>query len=232
MSENILVCDKSIPFAGMVAGELRRGNSMVALAGTNPSFSETETDAPVSHTGAALCEVSWNRRSPLSSKTLLLETRNSLPSLDGALLLFDAQAFLASLDSAKISVSALLDEYVEGYIHLVHELGSFFQKQKKGRITFTVRRFPPRSALPGSMETVFAVAEAAFIRLAEETALYFSSQGLTPCPLILLGDGDDTEDAIWLAGKLSEPSTGKAASRGGPVRWVKAGSRNLLGLLS
>ena len=154
-------------------------------------------------------------------------------SLDSALLVYDAQAFISSLSGELESVPALLDDYIDGYVFLVRELASLFLHQKKGRIFFAIRPFPSRSVLPGSSETVFALAEAAFIRLAEETSAYFSSSGSThvSCPLIRLGDGDDTEDATWLADKLADPDAGKLVSRGGSPRWVKAGSRNILGIL-
>jgi len=233
MSERILVCDKSIPFAGMVAGELRNKNAAVALVHTAASGEAGSLEASSASAVPALHEISWTRRSQLSAKTVLLETRNTLLSLDNALLVYDAQAFISSLSGELESVPALLDDYIDGYVFLVRELASFFLHQKKGRIFFAIRPFPSRSVLPGSSETVFALAEAAFIRLAEETSAYFSSSGSThvSCPLIRLGDGDDTEDAAWLADKLADRDTGKLVSRGGSPRWVKAGSRNILGIL-
>lgn len=234
MSERILVCDNSIPFAGMVAGQLRQKNASVALACREENQPTEGTDRAVTAGIPALSEISWSRSSPLSAKTLLLEARNVLGGMDSALLVFDAQAFYASVVTGKDSIPALLDEYIDAYVFLVRETASFFTRQKRGRLFFALRPFPSRSGLPGSPETVFALAEAAFIRLAEETSVYFGTTGSIPvtCPLVRLGDGDDTEDALWLADKLASPESAKGIGRSGPPRWVKAGSRNLFGILS
>lgn len=234
MSERILVCDKSIPFAAMVAGELRQRNAAVALACREDDLSSEGAERSSPAEVPVLSDLAWSRSSPLSAKTLLLEARNTIGGMDSALLVFDAQAFFASLVTGRDSISSILDDYIDGYVFLVQELASFFTREKRGRLFFALRVFPPRSGLPGSPETVFAMAEAAFIRLAEETAAHFSSAGSIPveCPLVRLGDGDDTEDARWLAEKLSSRDSTKNASRSGSPRWVKAGSRNLFGLLS
>lgn len=230
MSARILICDTSIPFAGMVAEKLRENNASVALVSVESDIDSRVTD---------LSKLHWKRRSQLSSKTLLLQVRNLLTTVDSALVLFDAQAFLANLVPGQDSLPALLDDFVNGYIYLVRELASLFLRQKKGYLFFAYRPFPPRSGLPGSTETAFSVAEASFIRLAEETSAYFSSLSGIPvnCPLVLLGDGDDTEDASWFAEKLIAAESRKTGILSSitprrSYRWIKAGSRSLFGLLS
>ena len=234
MSERILVCDNSIPFAGLVAGELRQKNAAVALACREEDLASGKSERTAAAGIPVLTDIVWTRSSPLSAKTMLLETRNMIGGLDSALLVFDAQVFLSSLVAGKDSASALLDEYIDAYVFLVQELSLFFNRQKRGRLVFALRPFPSRSGIPGSPETVFAMAESAFVRLAEETAAHYSSAGSVPvdCPLIRFGDGDDTEDARWLAEKLSSRDSTKNASKSGSPRWVRAGSRNLFGLLS
>lgn len=232
MSERILVCDNSIPFAGMVSGELRKKKVSVALACREESSPVQVNDRTASAGIPSLNEIPWSRSSPLSAKTLLLEARNVLGGIDSALLMFDAQAF-SSDATGNDSIPALLDAYIDTYVFLVQEIASCFIRQKKGRLFFALRAFPPRSGVPGSRETAFSLTEAAFIRLAEETAGYFGSIGSIPvaCPLVRLGDGEDAEDALWLAEKLAAPESTKGFGRAGSPRWVKAGSRNIFNLL-
>ena len=72
MSERILVCDNSIPFAGMVAGELRQRNASVALACRNETQSSDVLDRSAIQGAPVLSEISWSCNSPLSATTLLL----------------------------------------------------------------------------------------------------------------------------------------------------------------
>lgn len=238
MSERILICDRSIPFAGMVGKKLREKNASVALV----SVGSIEYEKPVEPGSAFqeenLTQLFWNRRSQLSAKTLILQAKNLFTTVDSALIIFDAQAFLADMVSGQESLPALLDDYVNGYMYLAREISSLFLRQKKGQLFFSYRPFPPRTGLPGSIETVFAVAESAFIRLAEESAAYFASLAGMPisCHLVRLGDGDDTEDAAWFAEKLAPAQSAKTSIlRNFGTRsshWIKAGSRNIFGLRS
>lgn len=235
----ILICDTSIPFAGMVGKKLREKNASVALVSVGSEEYEEPLEGDNGALESDLSKLHWKRHSQLSAKTLLLQVKNLLATVDSALILFDAQAFLADMVSGQDSLPALLDDYVNGYMYLVREVSSLFLRQKKGQLFFSYRPFPPRTGLPGSLETVFAVAESAFIRLAEESAAYFASLAGIPitCQLVRLGDGDDTEDAAWFAEKLASAEYSKTGILGSigarsSSRWIKAGSRNMFGIRS
>jgi len=237
MSMSVLISDKSVPFASSLAGVLRGHKASVSLlCGIPDAAVPRKSDPP---DPSALREIPWNRSSDLSARTVLLETRNSFETLDQAVLVFDAFAFAERAPAPdRIGTALVIDEYIKGYLLLASEILDFFVKQKKGRLVFVVRgqqtagqqasgqSAPART--PATPGIPLAVAEAAFTRLAEETALAIAATGIAPVQslLVKLEGIADTEAAAWLVEQLLQQ--GAPRNQG---RWIKAGSKGLLGLL-
>lgn len=207
---SVLVCDTSIPFALSLADALREKNTPVAFVTTDAS-AISPADA-----------IFWNRSSILSAKTALLGAHNALSFLDTAVMVFDTPAIVGSRLSAAAS-SVIIDEFIKGYLLLVHEITSSFVAQKKGRFVFVLRPF----SLSGKNIPV-SISEAAFVALAEETTSLFASHALPALQTLLvrLETGDEAENLAWLVELM-----GQDTSTRNQVRWVKAGSRGLFGKL-
>ena len=224
MSSCALISDSSIPFAVSLTGFLRSSPK-----GQDFGFSLLSEPAADTATASPSSLIPWNRSSPLSARTVILEMKNAYSSFDRALLIFDTSTFFEILpDMDASSAIRCADEYIRGYLLLVAEIVKYFRQQKTGFILFAVRSSPSPEA---KVSIPIAVAESAFLRLAEETASSFASSSLQgdaglQALLVKLDPSEDTENIDWLSLQL----TGSPPSRT-QVRWIKAGSRGLFGKL-
>ena len=218
MSTSILVGDITVPFAESLEGTLgAKGLQVVPVAGIGNGT------APASgHSGSP---IAWNRPSPLSARTVMTDAFNRSASLDTAVLVFGLASAGALPGEASDVVSArdpvrLTDEWVRGYLLLVSEIVRCFSLRKKGRIVFVLSPVPPDACL------ALHVAEAAFCRLAEETASRLSIQGNPEIQTLLvrLETAGTPADLDWLSSMLEQPSFPRPGTR-----WIKSGSRGLFG---
>lgn len=226
MSMSVMIADKSIPFAVSLAGALRSRDVCVALV----SDASVEEVAPVSPDSAGLAEVPWNRPSTLSARTVPLAAKNRFGSLDQAILVFDTPLLEAAFPpDDSLSPVRVADEYIRGYMLLVRELGLLFAAQGKGRFVFALRARDAAAerSSPSAANLPISVAEAAFIRLAEETALSCggSKDSAVQSLLVRMENQDDAGNLPWLTEQLMAPAGNR--SQGG--RWLKAGTRGLFG---
>jgi hypothetical protein len=218
MSSCTLISDSSIPFAVSLTGHLQ-----------DSGFGLLCEPAPDSALAMPSTAIPWNRGSSLSARTVILDMKNKFSSFDRALLIFDTAAFSEVIpDMDTSSAVRCTDEYVRGYLLLVAELIKYFRQQKTGLIVFALRSPAPGSA---KVSVPVAVAESAFMRLAEETASSLSNgspsldTGLQTL-LVKLDPAEDSGNLEWLSLQLASPLPVRTQAR-----WVKAGSRNLFGKL-
>lgn len=238
MSSTVLIADSSIPFAVSLAGALRGKDASVAILSSAVQEGST-------------LDLFWNRPSPLSARTVMLDAKNRFDLLDCAVLAFDVASIPPSCkegDSA--SITRLFDEYVRGHALLVSEIAAAFRRQKKGLFCFAlVNRERPAggqsastlapssagSALSAaqtpalSPDITCAMAESAFIKLAEELSSSFAA---SPADGIqcLLAKVDPTDEATaldWLAAQIVNPSASRKENR-----WVKPGAKGFFAKLS
>lgn len=233
MSTCVLVCDKSIPCASALAGELRGRGVSVALVADDGSAGKRAA-AKQNAEGSALADLFWNRASPLSARTLMLEASNILSVPDDAAIFFDTGALLAALPAGSDNPAAVIEGWITGYVYLVRELVRTFSSRGRGRIFFAVSGGSARAEAhgefpPGSPALAATLAESAFVRLAEETAAFLSATTGAGAAAVLVRIGDEpvSEAATWLASRIVESS----GSQRGNGRWIKSGSRSLLGIL-
>ena len=228
MSSCTLISDSSIPFAVSLADFLRTSSR-------GQDFGFGLLSEPVSNAVDSLpaTSIPWNRSSTLSARTVILEMKNKYSAFDRAVLIFDTPAFSGIFPAPEASsMIQCADEYIRGYMLLVAEIVKYFRQQKNGFIIFAVRS-PSSQDSKGNVPVSLpvAVAESAFMRLAEETASSFTNGSLSgdtglQSLLVKLDPSEDTENIDWLSVQL----TGAPPART-QVRWVKAGSRGLFGKL-
>lgn len=210
MSMNVLISDKSVPFAVSLAEALNSRNVPVALLAGELSVT------------SSIHEIPWNRPSVLSAKTVVLETKNLFTTLDQAVLIFDA-LHISGTSSAQSLGTSFVDDYIKGYLLLCAEIASLFTSQKKGHLVFVLR-----SRLNTVPNIPVAAAEGAFTALAEETVASFSGfeKNTVQTLLVRLEQSDDAQNTAWLVEQLEQrPNTRNQ------IRWIKSGSKGLFGLL-
>ena len=224
MSMSVLIADKSVPFAVSLAGALRSRAASVALL----SDASSEESAAVSSDSASLVDVPWNRASVLSARTVPVRIKNCFASLDQAVLVFDTPLLEDSFSPEDpLSPVRVADEYVRGYMLLVRELCALFTAREQGRLVFVLRdrqtRDVPTDRAPGRPSNMpVSVAEAAFVRLAEETASSLATLKIPSVQslLVRIESADDTANLVWLEDQLVAPIGNRPQGR-----WIKAGSR-------
>ncbi|HNY16165.1 MAG TPA: hypothetical protein PK542_05460 [Treponemataceae bacterium] len=198
----------------------------------------------------ALFELSWNRPSVLSAKTVAIALRNRYRALDHAVIVFDSRVVSqASAAEDGTALAQAADRYVRGLALLTYEIASLFSAQGRGRLTFAVREALPAQGAqaaesggtrPGaeasgtnaafalSGASVASVARGAFMALAEETAAAFAGTGNAALQtfLVKLDPTDDALNLDWLVARLQAENPQRALGS-----WVKAGSRGLFGII-
>lgn len=207
-----------------LAGALRAKDCSVALLDANTQVHPARENIEINP--SSLLEIRWNRASVLSAKTVLLEAKNNFSSMDQAVLFFDVAVLHEAFPSQDaVPVNAVTESCIVSYMVLVNELVALFDRQQKGRIVFVLK-----TSASTEKNIPVSVAEAAFIRLAEETANTVSSllvrletpagsSSLTPA-------AQEQEQLSWLVDQMLQPALQKNQNR-----WLKAGSRGLFGIL-
>ncbi len=77
--------------------------------------------------------IPWNRRSPLSAKTFILEGANAFERIDEAFLVYAPGGEGRVVhDSSLADIEETLDENLKGFFFLLKELFSRFEKQRSG----------------------------------------------------------------------------------------------------
>lgn len=221
---SVLISDKSVPFASALAGALRGKNSSVAMLSGEQEAKTAKTDKSASDS-SALIEIPWNRSSALSARTVLLEVKNKFVTLEQAVLVFDTP-FLTETAPEKLATVTVVDDFIKGFLLLVSEITVRFALEKKGRLVFVVRQQATGTNAFGIQNIPVRVAESAFIRLAEETALAFSARSNIDLQTLLvkLETAGDAENAAWLLEQMEQPSVSR-----NQTRWIKSGSHGLFG---
>ncbi len=239
MSLSVLVSDASIPCAVSLAASFRATGASVALLSPGDSGVAPARE-PDRSCGGCLIEPKWKRSSPLSARTALLDVSTRLSGPDAAVVVFDATALSAPLSAAE-SPSVIVDSLVTGYVHLARELCAAFERRGRGRLAF-VRTRRAVSAIPGHAGTAVepasaalavSLAEAAFSRLAEETARWIVARGSRDLSCLLVSRGPSVPDeriVPWLASRVITGRGVVSRSRS-LTTWVPALAPEILGFL-
>ena len=238
MSSTVLIADASIPFSVSLAGALRGKAASVAILSS------------AAQEGSTL-ELAWNRPSPLSARTVILDAKNRFGALDCAVLAFDSASIPQECRAGdSSSITRLFDEYVRGNALLVSEITACFRRQKKGLFCFILlnRDRAIQSSSPVSLQSApsamqsqgqvkpagispdiaCAMAESAFVTMAEEISSAFAA---TPdagiqCVLAKVDPEDEASGLDWLVPQIDNPASRKEN------RWVKPGAKGLFAKFS
>jgi len=158
MSAVVLVTDFDTPLGGELARRLRAaGNTVVATR----SGSEKK-EAPAAQEESLLI-LDWNRKSPISTRNVILTALNRFDRIDEALVLEVPGVERKLLhETSYQSIEAAVDQWVKGSLFLIKELLEVFQRARAGVLALVHYSqpeaggvFPPlEAALRGSFQAL------------------------------------------------------------------------------
>jgi hypothetical protein len=98
---------------------------------------EEEKEKPDDTSGQSPSRFLWNRRSPLASRSILLECLNTFGNIDEAILVcapsFESEVFHTT---SVTRYEDIIDSFIKSYIFLSKELIGYFLKKGTGGISF------------------------------------------------------------------------------------------------
>lgn len=246
MERTILVAGKDLPEGlDLADGILLSGRNVVAATSGARNVKRTEEGSTVS--------VEWNRTSPVSAKSLVLECENHFRRIDEALFVFDEAWFAEKFNEISFeNTSRGIDEMILGFQYLAQEVLSKFEKRfvlnysteenlKPAKIIFYLKSSPSevdviknnslRNTVPCAANPLVAAASGAFIAFAENIAAMFANRDYVNVVLVK-GDvsvelcKNERSFASWICNYLNEVDMLKnKLTAKQSVAWVKVGAK-------
>lgn len=195
----------------------------------------------------------WNKTSPVSSRSLILECENNFRCLDETVLLFDQAYFAEKFDTmTHENCSRGLDEMILAFEYLTQEVLSRYEKRfsqnyssnpnlKPAKLVFLLKSSPSdydilknaslRNSVTAISSPFVSAASGAFIAFAENIAALFGGRDYVNVILARAenlseyGKNDKTLSA-WICSYMNEVDNLKnKLTAKQSVNWVKAGSK-------
>ena len=117
--------------------------------------------------GSVSLAVAWNRRSPVSARTVLLGALNGFPSLDEALIIEPPTPSPSALaDTGSADIESALD-LAKGPAFLGRELRAYFARQARGVLIWVSLGMPEGPLQTGARECFRGIATAVLAEKAE-----------------------------------------------------------------
>lgn len=244
MPKTILIAGKDLPdgdnFIAGAAGENRRISAATSSFQQKPVFDEQ------------LAAIPWLRTSPISSRTLVLQTENQFSFIDEAILYFDESYFASKFNSFSIeNCSSSTDAMILGFHYLTIELLNRFeqtmnmddmQENTYKKLVFLLKNSPNESEIlrtpslrniePYASNCFTAAAAAAFQAFAENIAAVYGGREYVSVILIKADHNNevakkDSALSSWLCSYLDDVEKLKSKpSAKQSTAWIKAGTKS------
>ena len=157
--------------------------------------------------------ISWNRRSALSARSVLLHASNVFGRLDEAIVVFSPAADTATFhESSIVGIEDRIDAEVKGYLYILRETLASMLKQGGGSVAIVVHLESAEFRSP-----LESTATGAFVSLAESLARLYNSEDLS-VKLFRSDSGDLTGFANFVCDGLL------SVRRRRNARWRRFGS--------
>lgn len=260
MSKTILIAGKNMPEAsGFTDGVAYSGRNII-VSGNREDSEETKKltiaerkaiqeayeEQKAQEAKSGMCTIEWNKSSPLSARSLVLQTATIFGKMDEAVLFFDEEWYASKaekMDSEEIVRGC--DEMIAGYQYLALEIINAFQRRDtsegKGTLVFLLKETPDRidvlknpavkDGLSPIASPLVAAGAAAFASFAENMAAV-CSDSIFVNVVIVRGDSSmegfrrDDETGRWICTYLDRLDSSAQTSRKN-VSWVRPGSVSL-----
>lgn len=247
MEKTILIAGKEIPDGiDFADGALMSARNVVATVADKAKTKQAADGETVI--------VLWNKTSPVSARTLVLECENHFKRLDEAVLVFDEAYFAQKFEALSLeNCSQVVDEMILSYQYLTLEILSRFEKRfqyeyvndeniKPAKLVFAVKTIPTeadvvKNAAMRNVSSVVAgpfisAALNAFAAFAENIAAMYGGRDYVNVVLVK-GDAQmevcksDRSFASWLCSYMDEVDNLKHKLNAKQcASWVKAGTKS------
>lgn len=169
-----------------------------------------------SNTKIISTNTTWNRSSPISAHSVIINAENYFGQIDGAVLFFDSLAY------DKIFVHNTLDEFTRatdelilGYNYLTLELLRRFSDKNPGKLFFVIQKQdtladnlknpPKQQTVQQNIGLITSIAQSAFRTFAENVAAEnFKPNGSFIYLLEVTSEISENEILSWIATKMQE----------------------------
>lgn len=207
MEQACLVTGKSSDLLGQVVHEAVARGRRTLLARSGP------LEIPVDAEGVATA--SWNRRSALSARSLVLHAQNLYGRLEEAVIVFSpVRESVPFHESSIVSVENRTDAEVKGYLFIIRELVALFQKQRSGTLVLAV--LEPEAELRSPLE---AMSLGSFTSVAEALHSSYRNEALE-IKLCHSRTGDTSGYAGFILDALEAPRPRRPRTE-----WLRYGGR-------
>lgn len=151
----------------------------------------------------------WNRRSPLSARSVVIRAANVLETIDEAFIVYSSsdERFHPFHEISPADIELKIDSDVKGYIFLVKEIIAQFSRQRNGVVSLVLQH--PSSAFGSPLE---AAAAASFRSVGEQLFAAYQNE-----PFVLRGFESTTADVKEFARYLF--ASGREISERARWRW-------------
>jgi NAD(P)-dependent dehydrogenase (short-subunit alcohol dehydrogenase family) len=165
--------------------------------------------------------ISWTPSSPISARSVVIQTLAALDSLDEVIVCYSGSLDRLSVfhETPAVEFERAVDYRFKGYLHLLKEVITHFQRQRRGTLSLVVH-----APIKETLSPLDAAMEAAVTELGERLFEYYGNE-----PLVIRGFRSrlpDTREFIRFI--LTDEKAEKASGR-----WIKyTGKTGLFSLIS
>jgi hypothetical protein len=166
MEEGCLITGKSTDLlAEIVQSTANEGYKPLVARSGHTSFDDDQTASTIT----------WNRRSALSARSVILHAQNVLGDLPRAVVIFSAVRDTTPFhESSIVSLENRVDAEIKGFLFLLRELLSHFHKRRAGSLTLAVHEGGDPTRSPAE-----SVSLSAFMGLAESLSRHYKNEALS-----------------------------------------------------
>jgi hypothetical protein len=210
MEEGCLVTGKSTDLLAEVVrlASERELNPLVARSG-HSAFSED----------ISASTISWNRRSALSARSVVLHAKNTLSSFSDAVVVYSVvKESVAFHESSIVSIENRTDAEIKGYLFLLREILGHFHSQRHGRLVLALHDQPHELRSP-----LESVSVGSFVAFAESIAEFYQNEPVS-VRLCVSGSDDLSGYADFILGALRQDPPKKAK-----LDWLRFPQKRLFG---
>ena len=170
---------------------------------------------PGQHDNDSTSSISWNRRSALSARSVLLHTKNRFGRLDEAIVIFaPVQDAVTFHESSIVGIEDRIDAEVKGYLYILREIFALLVKQGAGRVALVLQQPPAELQSP-----LVATSVGSFAALAESLDRYYRNEPVTI--LRFQTNGDDVPGyAEFILDRLDAVNDRRRGPQRGRGRWI------------
>jgi hypothetical protein len=153
----------------------------------------------------------WNRRSPLSARSVVIRATNVLETIDEAYIIYSSpdEKLLPFHELSPADIELKIDSDVKGYIFLVKEIVAQFSRQRSGTISLVLQH--PTAPFGSPLE---AAAAASFRSVGEQLFAAYQNE-----PFVLRGFESTASDLKEFARYLV--ASGREKSDRARGRWLR-----------